>query len=235
MVRIRLLPSSDLASMLIPTPVIFATQPDGTTIDRDSQGGNPFATALIELSNRTHRNLGDFAGQLRTLTEFISGGNQSPTWENLPAQSHWNMFSPVCDRNERRVALVLIVSEYPALEQPSLFGAAWDERRISALLGQNGFSVEQGVIGGKASLVAALRMFSTKAKLRDCAIIYATGHGVEVAGETFLLPSDYPFAEGYSKLLLRKHALSVSRIRKACSAKGFNMAFFAGCRSRVGE
>jgi hypothetical protein len=212
-------------------PVIYATGSGGTTIDQDVYGGNPFATALIELSTVTTGSLTTFARQLRGLTRERSGNHQNPTWTSLPAGSKWSIAMPAVQRTERRVALVLIVSEYGTLNSPRLVGAANDERRISAMLAQNGFSVHQGVASNRTSLVRALRDFSIRAQTHDSAIIYSTGHGVELDNIVYLLPGDYPFVKGYPEAALRKRALSVRSIAQSCRATKFNLTFFAGCRT----
>ena len=212
-------------------PVIYATGSGGTTIDQDAYGGNPFATALIELSTVSTGSLTTFARQLRGLTRERSGNHQNPTWTSLPAGSKWSIAMPAVQRTERRVALVLIVSEYGTLNPPRLVGAANDERRISAMLARNGFSVHQGVSNNRKSLVRALKDFSISTQTYDSAVIYSTGHGIELDNIIYLLPGDYPFAKGFPETTLRKRALSVKSIAQSCRATNFNLTFFAGCRT----
>jgi Caspase domain len=217
------------------TAIIYATRSGGTTIDQDAQGGNPFASALIELSAQPGDSLGAFARKLRTLTHERSASHQDPTWSALPARRKWSLAMPPAADTERRSALVLVVSSYRGLESPRLLGASHDERRISAMLARNGFSVRQGVAPDRASLLRALREFGTETKGRDTALAYCTGHGVECDGKVYLLPGDYPFAQGYARALLDRRAVTVQRIAQACKATGFNLMFFAGCRLRVGS
>ena len=42
--------------------IVFATRSGGTTINRDAFGGNPFATALIQLAGRSHCRFGSSRG-----------------------------------------------------------------------------------------------------------------------------------------------------------------------------
>ena len=215
------------------TPIIYATRSGGTTIDQDARGGNPFATALIELSTQADDNLAGFARRLRTLTRERSAHHQDPTWTALPARRKWSLAMPEAAHTECRSALVLIVSSYCGLASPRLLGAAHDERRIAAMLAQNGFSVRQGVAPDRASQLRALREFGAEAKCCDSALIYSTGHGVECDGKVYLLPGDYPFEQGYARAVLDRRAVTVERIAQACKATGFNLMFFAGCRLRV--
>ena len=126
---------------------------------------------------------------------------------------------------------MLIVSDYAGAGLAPLAGAAHDERRISAMLGANGFSVVQGVAPDRASLIAALADFGRVAAGYDVAVIYATGHGIESNGSVYLMPGDYPLANGCSPARLRANAVSVDRIAAACRASMLNLVFFAGCRT----
>ena len=49
--------------------IVFATRSGGTTIDQDACGGNPFATALIELAGADPISLQKIPGRLRALTD----------------------------------------------------------------------------------------------------------------------------------------------------------------------
>jgi hypothetical protein len=77
--------SSESPSVGFSVPVCFATRSGGTTIDRDAKGGNPFATALIELSASADVGILDFPERLRALTHEVSVGHQSPCLSGKPA------------------------------------------------------------------------------------------------------------------------------------------------------
>src|SRR5688572_23595140 len=218
-----------------PNPaIVFATRSGGTTIDRDSFGGNPFATALIELTSGKPISLRQFPRRLRALTANSSSGHQVPQWTGWPEQARWSFQLSPGSRHERRCALVLIVSDYSVAGVPRLVGAANDERRIAAMLGANGFSVVQGVAPARAELLAALTNFGRVARSHDAAVIYCTGHGMECNGTVYLLPGDYPLRQGCSSRLLRARAISVDRIAASCRSPKLNLVFFAGCRTLTG-
>jgi Caspase domain len=230
--------------------IVYATRSGGTTLDRDDHGGNPFATALIALAARAELELAALLPALRDATHTGSGGHQLPEWAGRVAPASWRFAAPdsgvgvgvggvgvgvggVGDGAvpERRCALVLVVSRYPALPNPRLDGAAHDERRIAAMLAGHGFSVTQGVAPGRAALLHALREFAHASRAHDAALVYSTGHGIESGGVVYLVPGDYPFERGYGAALLRRHAVAVPRIASACGATQMNATFFAGCRS----
>ena len=210
---------------------MFATRSGGTTIDRDAFGGNPFATALIQLSGEASIPLRRLPGRLRALTVEGSQGHQLPQWMRWPERLRWSFRHARGSRQERRCALVLIVSDYAGARLAPLAGAALDERRLSAMFAANGFSVVQGVAPGRADLLKALSEFGRLARQHDTAIIYSTGHGVESNGSVYLLPGDYPLEKGCSSARLRSGAVSVDRIAAACRASTLNLVFFAGCRT----
>jgi hypothetical protein len=211
--------------------IVFATRSGGTTLDRDAFGGNPFATALIELSAADGVSLRQFPRRLRALTVKGSQGHQTPEWSSWPARGSWRFALPPGARNEQRCALVLIVSDYSRPGLPALGGAAHDERRISAMFAANGFSVVQGVGSTRAAILRALSAFRRTARSHDVAVIYSTGHGIECDGKVYLVPGDYPFPKGYSPQRLRARAVPVDRIARAGRAARLNLVFFAGCRS----
>ena len=175
--------------------LVLATRSGGTTIDRDAFGGNPFATALIQVTGEHSLPFRRFPGRLRALTVQGSQRHQVPQWTRWPEGLRWSFRLEPGSRQERRCALVLIVSDYAGAGLAPLAGAAHDERRISAMLGANGFSVVQGVAPDRASLVDALAGFGRVAAGHDVAVIYATGHGIESNGSVYLLPGDYPLAK----------------------------------------
>ena len=125
--------------------LVFATRSGGSTIDRDAFGGNPFATALIQVTGEDSFPFRRFPGRLRALTLQGSQRHQVPQWKGWPKGLRWSFRLEPGSRQERRCALVLIVSDYAGAGLAPLAGAAHDERRISAMLGANGFSVVQGV------------------------------------------------------------------------------------------
>jgi hypothetical protein len=215
--------------------IIFATRSGGTTIDRDAFGGNPFATSLIQLIEAQPVSLRRFPYRLRAMTAEASRRHQTPQWTAWPSQANWTFQLRPDSRQERRCALVLVVSNYARAGLAPLAGAAHDERRISAMLRANGFSVRRSVKPARAALVRALADFRRWSRDHDAALIYCTGHGVEWNGSVHLLPGDYPIADGCAPTRLRTRAIAVDRIAAACRATKLNLVFFAGCRTRVSK
>lgn len=197
------------------------------TLDQGEGGGNPFASALIELLQRNELTIHAFRQDIATLTNKKSGGYQTP--EVPPADLVRSCVLRPKPEAARHVAFVMVVSDYNKSEgTPSLPGAAHDAERVSDALNKAGFDTVMFIDPGKWELEQALADFTRKSKRSDVALFYTTGHGIEVDGATYLLPGDYPSSlrnEG-----LKAHAWSVNDFGKNLKAKHMNLLLFAGCR-----
>ncbi|MBL8573610.1 MAG: caspase family protein [Hyphomicrobiaceae bacterium] len=89
----------------------------------------------------------------------------------------------------RKAALLIGISDYRgagALRNPQNDVAAV-ARRLSAI----GFAVTELRNAGKAEIEAAITAFAASADGADIALVYYSGHGVQIAGENYALPVDY--------------------------------------------
>jgi len=87
-----------------------------------------------------------------------------------------------------RVALVIGMSSYhhaTALKNP-----ANDAEDLSATLRELGFEVVHAADVGKASFDASIRSFSKRVASADVGLVFFAGHGVQVAGQNYLVPID---------------------------------------------
>lgn len=219
---------------LTPTLVYYATRSGGTTLDTGEGGGNPFASALIEVAGDRTLELRNLSTRLRKLTVAKSQGHQRIECSGDTGLPAWRFVQDLSRRSEQRSALVLVVSDYSdSSPGASLIGAARDERRIAAMLAQHGFSVDQGIGPRRNELIKALVSFRRRSQRAEIGVIYSTGHGVELNGIVYLLPGDYPMRDGFGSGQLKKHAVSVTQMVNAASASGQNIVFFAGCRRHI--
>lgn len=227
--------SSPLPSQIsVPRLICYATRSGGSTLDADDAGGNPFASALIEAACEPGLQLRNLPMRLHELTATKSDGHQFTEVFGHSKLQDWSFHDAIGERTERREALVLVVSDYSKCDSGgSLNGAALDERRIAAMLAQCGFSVVQGVAPTRAALTQALASFGDRSKRSEIGVIYSTGHGLELDGEVYLVPGDYPDGAGYGSTLLKRHAVSVAEMTNAACASRQNLIFFAGCRTHV--
>ena len=197
------------------------------TLDQGEGGGNPFASALLDILGRPKLNLSDLPGEVARLTIEKSRGFQAADVAKINSNQDWLLIPPAS--GERRMALVLVVSDYGATRgAQSLPGARNDAERIASALIKAGFETEIALDLSLAAMQAMLAAFADRSEQHDAALIYTTGHGVEVAGEIYLIPGDYPIQMGNSSLTER--ALPLRAISTAMRAKRVNLLFYGGCR-----
>jgi uncharacterized caspase-like protein len=90
---------------------------------------------------------------------------------------------------EKRVALVIGNSAYQ--NAPQLPNPARDATAIGDMLRKAKFDVVEVVSNANnADLRKTLREFSDKTQNADMAVVYFAGHGIEVDGENYLIPTD---------------------------------------------
>lgn len=244
----RLLQTSVLASFLLvlgpanseagkdfPIPsearigTIYASQSGRATLDRGEDGGNPFASALVELLNRPSLTLAELIEQIATITLRESGGYQLPDISGIRGASNWTM-KP--NRFEKKnVALVATFSQYTAGNVSWLPGAERDRVRVANALRAAGFKVVTIANPAKSDLDRLLRDLSTASKDSDAAFIYVTGHGFEDQGKVYLAPSNYHF--NHRERPVGHGAIYVGSLGKGLNAKRANLVFFGGCRTAL--
>lgn len=206
-----------------PGPLFYyAGQPGRLTQDRDRLGGNPFASALVEVLQRHPATLSDFTAALAAANARHSGGWQQMQFpKKLP---NWKMGAA----EEKRVALVLINADYSKTAGVySLPGAAFDARRIPQALSEAGFDVTLVLDRNAEDARKALSDFSARSAGADASLIYIGGHGMQHKRIVYWMMGDYPEQD---EKWLPTHAISVDEIGKAGQAKSVNLVLYASCR-----
>lgn len=211
-----------------PKPLIFlASQSGKQTLNSSEGGGNPFASALIELLARPGMKLGDLP---RTLSELTAQKSQGVQQADVPSRAEPAMWriQPV-GVGETRMALVLVISDYAASDSAqSLPGARLDADRVSGALRQAGFETQTVIDPNSAQLRAALDSFAIRSSAADVALLYTTGHGVEVRGNIHLLLGDYPVAQGSAPLAT--YGVPLGEIAASVKGRRASLVFYGGCR-----
>lgn len=195
------------------------------TTDRDAEGGNPFASALVEVWSDRSLKLRDFGTKVAALTLRKSGGWQSPEIPRRVPAPDWSFGDGA---GEERVALVLVNTDYSKSGVTSLPGAAHDAVRVPAALERLGFDVTILLDGGGKAVEAALDAFAAQSAEADVALVYLGGHGVQPGRDVYWIYGDYPDPE--SRAGLATHALTVAEAGKAAQARLLNFVFYAACR-----
>lgn len=127
----------------------------------------------------------------------------------------------------RRIALVIGNSTYKHADW--LPNTINDARAVAAMLKTAGFdSVEEKENLGAIELKRALREFMSSAGDADIAIVYFSGHGIEVKGTNYLIPVDARLA---SDLDTEDEAVSLDRIVLAVQpAQRLRLIILDACR-----
>jgi hypothetical protein len=199
----------------------YAGQPGRLTQDRDRLGGNPFASALVEVLQKKPATLSDFTAALAASNQRHSGGWQQMQFpKKLPS---WKMGA----EGEKRLALVLINADYSKTAGVySLPGAAFDAKRVPEALRQAGFEVTLVLDKTAEEARKAMADFSVKSETADASLIYIGGHGMQHKRVVYWMMGDYPEQD---EKWLSTHAISVDEIGRAGKAK-INLVLYASCR-----
>jgi hypothetical protein len=117
--------------------------------------------------------------------------------------------------NETRVALVIGNSIYEhtiILDNPKN-----DARDMTVMLKGMGFEVIEGTDLDKHALEGKVREFAQRAKTADISMFFYAGHGLQVAGENYLVPVDAQLAD---ESALTFELLKVSAVTHFMSGEG---------------
>ena len=126
----------------------------------------------------------------------------------------------------RRLALVVGNDAYRA--QSALRNAVNDARAVAAALDEVGFAVTRVENANRARLTSALSQFAGSLRGDDVALFYFAGHGVQVDGVNYLMPTDYA---GQTSAALRFDAVSASDVQEMLGRARVAMLVFDACRN----
>lgn len=125
---------------------------------------------------------------------------------------------------EGRHALVVGIDAYQNVT--SLEKAVNDARAVKAALTTAGFEVQLVEGPDQISFLEAIAEFAAGIGPGDEAVVYYAGHGVEIDGRNYLLPSDVPAAEGGQEIVLTNRSIAVQDLVDALQARGARMSLF---------
>src|ERR1700760_21223 len=136
---------------------------------------------------------------------------------------------------EKRVALVIGNNDYRNV--PKLQKAVNDARTMGDTLRQLGFSVMVAENQTRAGFSESLLAFDAAVGPGDTAFFFYAGHGFEIAGQNFLLPTDVPAAGEGQEELVRDASVLADRIVERLQNKNVRTAIlvFDACRNNPFE
>src|SRR3954464_8814813 len=135
----------------------------------------------------------------------------------------------------KRVALVIGNNDYRNV--PKLQKAVNDARTMGDALRQLGFSVMVAENQTRQAFSQSLLAFDAAIEKGDTAFFFYAGHGFEIAGQNFLLPTDVPAATQGQEELVRDASILADRIVERLQNKGARTAIlvFDACRNNPFE
>lgn len=137
------------------------------------------------------------------------------TW--LPAAAQDRRLARPDATSDRRVALVIGNQAYPTM---ALKNAAQDARDVHAALREIGFVADLLVDATKRQMDMRIGRFVDMLQPGDVALVYYAGHGVQVAGENYLLPVDVETADEAS---VRYSSYSASLLHDRIAERGVRL------------
>src|ERR1700716_3950189 len=136
---------------------------------------------------------------------------------------------------EKRVALVIGNNDYRYV--PKLQKAVNDARTMGDTLKQLGFTVMVAENQTRAAFSETLLAFDRAVDAGDTAFFFYAGHGFEIAGQNFLLPTDVPAASEGQEELVRDASVLADRIIERLQNKKVRTSIlvFDACRNNPFE
>ena len=136
---------------------------------------------------------------------------------------------------EKRIALVIGNNDYRNV--PKLQKAVNDARTMGDVLKQLGFTVMVAENQTRQAFSQTLLAFDKAVEPGDTAFFFFAGHGFEIAGQNFLLPTDVPAATEGQEELVRDSSVLADRIIERLQNKKARTAIlvFDACRNNPFE
>jgi len=133
-------------------------------------------------------------------------------------------------QSQRRVALLIGNNAYTYV--PRLANAIGDVRAVAATLKGLGFAVSVAEDQSRQDMSRTLLTFDKAIEPGDTALFFFSGHGFEIHGQNYLLPTDVPSVKENEEELLRDASIAVERIIDRLQARGARVALIVldACR-----
>jgi hypothetical protein len=161
-------------------------------------------------------------------------------WLSLRAALAWSLAASFLAlaqpaHAQKRVALVIGNNDYKNV--PKLQKAVNDARTMGDTLKQLGFSVMVVENQNRQAFSQTLLAFDKAVEPGDTAFFFYAGHGFEIAGQNFLLPTDVPAASEGQEELVRDASILADRIIERLQNKKARTAIlvFDACRNNPFE
>jgi hypothetical protein len=177
------------------------------------------------------RNLRERDAQIKAAETLMTLAPKTPPASPIPVGTPGAAPTPAITAspaNGRRIALIIGNSAYA--HAGSLRNPANDAKAIAGAMRRIGFSeVFEHYDLGLTQMTAALKNFGDRAANADWAVIYFAGHGVEMGGAAYLIPTD---AKLEKDAHVSYEAIPLDRMLQTTeSAKKLRLVILDACRN----
>ena len=135
---------------------------------------------------------------------------------------------------QKKVALVIGNGAYAG--NNALANPTHDATRMKETLQSLGFHVKVLLNGDEQGMKSYIKEFVNEAVQADIALFYYAGHGVEIAGENYLVPV-FPAGEALDNDKLAAKSINISRVVSTAmgkqDSKTMNLIILDACRSNL--
>lgn len=132
---------------------------------------------------------------------------------------------------ERRVALVIGNDAYDQV--PRLDKAVADATAIAKTLAAQGFETVTATDSSRRQMNRSISEFTGKLQAGDTAVLFFAGHGVEIDGENYLLPTDIVAPASGERDFIKSESIALSALLDRVRATGARttIAIIDACRN----
>ena len=136
------------------------------------------------------------------------------------------LLAPLDATAQGRVALVIGNGAYAHVSR--LPNPSNDAADVGAALGRLGFDVTEVLDAGVDGMLDALDDFEARSATAEVALVFYAGHGIEVAGENYLIPVD---AELEREARVEREAVSLQDLLDKSAGAGLQLVILDACRN----
>jgi uncharacterized caspase-like protein len=142
-----------------------------------------FDVGMNELNGKLSEALSGVSDQSKT----VSVASESPK-AVAPPQLQAAVTAPAAAFHDERIALVIGNSNY--INLPKLTNPANDAHSIADVLQKMGYQTQLVLDASTDTIRDAIRKFARESETADVALVYYSGHGAQLSGSSYLLPTD---------------------------------------------
>ncbi|HMJ70791.1 MAG TPA: caspase family protein [Cyclobacteriaceae bacterium] len=131
--------------------------------------------------------------------------------------------------NGKRVALVIGNSSY--ISAPPLANALNDAVSVTAVLNDLGFEVQSVYDGGYEQIKNAVWTFGDRVADADVSVFYYAGHGLEIDGSNYLIPTDANIQNALDVKQMAVPLVGILNTVEFANDEGLNIIILDACRN----